>query len=87
MGRVVIVEHTVAALLPFLDRSVDGLLHFSTVEVHGGAFREVSETTGEAENIPQQRTCSCNLVDIPARVDQWCSVVDLVLIGFESAMR
>ena len=68
--RSVVVEYAVAALFPLLHWSVDGFLHFSAVEVDGGAFREVSEGTREAEHIPQQRTCSRDLVDIPARVDQ-----------------
>ena len=33
--RGVVVEYAVAALFPFLDWSVDGFLHFSTVEVNG----------------------------------------------------
>jgi hypothetical protein len=77
--RGVVFKYAVAALFPFLDGSIDGLLHFGTVEVDGCAFWKVSEATREAEYIPQQRTCSRNLVDIPARVDQQGSIVDLVL--------
>jgi len=77
--RGVVVEYAVAALFPLLHWSVDGFLHFSAVEVDGGAFREVSKGAREAENVPQQRTCSRDLVDVPARVDQKCSIVNLVL--------
>jgi hypothetical protein len=50
--RSIVVEYAVAALLPLLDWSVDGFLHFSAVEVHGGAFWQVAEATRESEHIP-----------------------------------
>ena len=50
--RGIVVKHAVAALFPFLDWSVDGLLDFGTVEVDGGAFREVAEAAREAEHVP-----------------------------------
>ena len=79
LRRGVVVEYATAALFPLLNWSVDGFLHFSSVEVNGGAFREVVDASRETKNVPQQRTCRRDLVDIPAWVDQKCSIVDLIL--------
>ena len=80
--RVAILEHAIAAFFPFLDGSIDSLLDFGAVEVDLGTIWEVSEAAREAQNVPQHRAGSSDLVDIPARISQQRGVVDLVLFDF-----
>lgn len=57
------------AFFPDLLRSVDGGLDVAAVEVDACAFGEVVERAGEAEDVPEEGTGCCDLVDVETGVD------------------
>jgi hypothetical protein len=79
LGRGIGVKNAAAALGPFLDRRIDSFLDIGAVEVDLLAFGQVVERAGEAENIPEKRAGSRNLVDVEAWVAEENVVVDLVV--------
>lgn len=71
-------------LVPHHAWGMDGILHIRPVEVNGCAFREVVERSGEAEDVPEQGTSRCHLVDIEARIGKRDSV-DHVEVDVDTA--
>jgi len=61
-------EDAVGALFPLFNRGVDGLLDVGAIEVDLGALGEVVEGAGEAEDVPEERAGSGDLVYVPAWV-------------------